>query len=100
VPGPPGPLTAPPPPARGGPGGRGSWALRDTAGFCKLYADPGAGTLLGAHIMGDQAAILIQPLIQAAVAGQRLADLARNQYWIHPALTEVVENVLLKLGLD
>jgi mycothione reductase len=76
------------------------WALQDTTGFCKLYADPATGALLGAHIMGYQAALLIQPLIQAAAAGQRVADLARNQYWIHPALTEVVENALLKLELE
>jgi mycothione reductase len=76
------------------------WALQDVAGFCKLYADPATGLLLGAHIMGYQASLLIQPLIQAAAAGQRVADLARNQYWIHPALTEVVENALLKLPLD
>jgi mycothione reductase len=75
------------------------WALEDHVGFCKLYADPATGTLLGAHIMGDQASLLIQPLIQGAVAGQRVADLARGQYWIHPALTEVVENALLKLRL-
>ncbi|HEY1623888.1 MAG TPA: mycothione reductase [Streptosporangiaceae bacterium] len=74
------------------------WALEDTSGFCKLYADPATGTLLGAHIMGYQAPLLIQPLIQAAVAGQRVTDLARKQYWIHPALTEVVENALLKLS--
>ena len=73
------------------------WALQDTTGFCKLYADPETGTLLGAHIMGDQASLLIQPLVQAAVFGQRLADVARDQYWIHPALTEVVENALLRL---
>jgi mycothione reductase len=76
------------------------WALQDTTGFCKLYADPATGALLGAHIMGEQASLLIQPLVQAAAAGQRVADLARNQYWIHPALTEVVENALLKLPLD
>ena len=75
------------------------WALQDTTSFCKLYADPVTGELLGAHIMGYQASLLIQPLIQAAVAGQRVADLARGQYWIHPALTEVVENALLKLPL-
>jgi mycothione reductase len=75
------------------------WALEDHVGFCKLYADPATGTLLGAHIMGDQASLLIQPLIQGAVAGQRVADLARGQYWIHPALSEVVENALLKLRL-
>lgn len=73
------------------------WALRDTTGFCKLYADPATGELLGAHIMGDQASLLIQPLVQAAAAGQRVTDLARGQYWIHPALTEVVENALLEL---
>ena len=26
--------------------------------------------------------------------------MARGQYWIHPALAEVVENALLKLPLD
>ena len=26
--------------------------------------------------------------------------MARNQYWIHPALSEVVENALLKLPLE
>jgi mycothione reductase len=26
--------------------------------------------------------------------------MARGQYWIHPALSEVVENALLKLPLD
>ena len=30
----------------------------------------------------------------------RVADLARGQYWIHPALSEVVENALLKLPLE
>jgi mycothione reductase len=75
------------------------WALQDTTGFCKLYADAATGTLLGAHIMGDQASLLIQPLIQAAATGQRLDDLARGQYWIHPALSEVVENALLKLAV-
>jgi mycothione reductase len=74
------------------------WALEDTTGFCKLYADADTGTLLGAHIMGSAAALLLQPLVQAAATGQRLTELARSQYWIHPALSEVVENALLKLG--
>jgi len=75
------------------------WARQDTTGICKLYADPATGKLLGAHILGYQASLLIQPLIQGASLGQRVADLARGQYWIHPALTEVVENALLKLPL-
>ncbi len=73
------------------------WAIQDKGGFCKLYADPETGTLLGAHILGYQASLLIAPLVQAVAHGQRVADLARGQYWVHPALTEVVENALLKL---
>jgi mycothione reductase len=73
------------------------WAIQDHGGFCKLYADTETGTLLGAHILGHQASLLITPLIQAVSHGQRVADLARGQYWIHPALSEVVENALLKL---
>ncbi len=76
------------------------WAMEDTTGICKLIADPHTGLLLGAHLMGYQASNLIQPLIQAMSLGQRVPDLARGQYWIHPALMEVVENALLKLGLN
>ena len=76
------------------------WARQDHLGVCKLYADPETGTLLGAHILGYQASLLITPLIQAVSHGQRVADLARGQYWIHPALSEVVENALLKLPVD
>jgi mycothione reductase len=75
------------------------WALRDTSGVCTLYADPATGKLLGAHILGSQAALLIQPLVQAASTGLGVAEMARGQYWIHPALSEVVENALLKLDL-
>jgi mycothione reductase len=76
------------------------WAMQDHRGVCKLYADPETGTLLGAHILGYQASLLITPLIQAVSHNQRVADLARGQYWIHPALSEVVENALLKLPVD
>lgn len=76
------------------------WAMEDTEHFCKLVADPKTGLLLGAHIIGPQASILIQPLIQAMSFGLGVREMARGQYWIHPALTEVVENALLALPLD
>jgi mycothione reductase len=76
------------------------WALQDTTSICKLYADPATGKLLGAHIMGYQASLLIQPLVQAMSFGLDVASMARGQYWIHPALSEVVENALLKLPLE
>jgi mycothione reductase len=75
------------------------WAMEDTASFCKLIADRSTGLLIGGHIMGEQAATLIQPVIQAMSFGLGVRDMARGQYWIHPALTEVVENALLALDL-
>ena len=53
--------------------------------------------LLGAHIIGHQAATLIQPLIQAMMLGNSIEQIARQVLYIHPALTEVVENALLDL---
>lgn len=73
------------------------WALEDEKHFVKLLADPVTWHLLGAHIIGPQAATLIQPLIQAMSFGLDVKQMARGQYWIHPALTEVVENALLSL---
>lgn len=75
------------------------WAMEDGEGLCKLLADPVTGRLLGAHIMGYQASMLIQPVIQAMSLGQTVPQMARGQYWIHPALTEVLENALLGLEL-
>ena len=76
------------------------WAMEDTTGVCKVIADPATGELLGAHLMGYQASNLIQPLIQAMSFGQSAQQVARGQYWIHPALGEVVENALLGLELS
>jgi mycothione reductase len=75
------------------------WAMEDTTSVCKLIADTATGQLVGAHIMGEQASTLIQPLIQAMSFGLPTRELARGQYWIHPALPEVVENALLSLRL-
>ena len=75
------------------------WAMEDTESLCKVLADPRTGRLLGAHIMGAQASTLIQPAIQAMSLGQTVGEVARGQYWIHPALAEVLENALLGLEL-
>jgi mycothione reductase len=71
------------------------WALEDTRSFVKLLADPASGQLLGAHLLGPDASSLIQILIQAMANGLSIRGLARSQYWIHPALAEVIENALL-----
>ena len=76
------------------------WAMEDTTSCVKLVADRATGLLLGGHIIGPQASTLIQPVIQAMATGLHVQDMARGQYWIHPALTEVVENALLSLGIE
>ena len=75
------------------------WAMEDTTGFAKLLADPTTGQILGAHIIGPQAPTLIQPLIQAMHFGLDARSMAHGQYWIHPAMPELVENALLGLPL-
>ena len=71
------------------------WALVDTTSFAKVLVDAETGLIIGAHIIGQQAASLIQPLVQAMEFDQPAADVARGVFYIHPALTDVVENALL-----
>lgn len=73
------------------------WALEDTESFVKLIAHAQTRMLLGAHIIGPQASTLLQQLIQGMRFGQTVDEMARDQMYIHPALTEVVENALLGL---
>jgi mycothione reductase len=70
--------------------------MEDTESFVKLIADPETRLLLGAHILGPQASLLIQPLVQGMKYGQTVDQMARVIY-IHPALMEVVEQALLEL---
>jgi mycothione reductase len=71
------------------------WALEDSTSFCKLIADRSTRRLVGAHIIGPHASSLIQQLIQGMCADQTVDEMARLQYYIHPALPEVIENALL-----
>jgi mycothione reductase len=73
------------------------WAMEDTTSFVKLVVHAQTRRLVGAHILGPQASTLIQILIQGMRFGQTVDEMAREQMWIHPALTEVVENALLDL---
>jgi mycothione reductase len=73
------------------------WAMEDTTSFAKVLADPDTRQLLGAHIMGPQASTLIQPLIQAMCLGNTVDQVASEVLFIHPALSEVVEQALLGL---
>ncbi|WP_394215580.1 mycothione reductase [Brachybacterium vulturis] len=73
------------------------WAMEDTTGFAKLVVDARTTEILGAHLIGPEATTLIQLLIQAMSTGQTARDIAATQYWIHPAMPELIENALLQL---
>jgi mycothione reductase len=71
------------------------WALEDETSFCKVVVDRATRRLLGAHIIGTEASLLVQQLVQGMVFGLTVEQLARGQMYIHPALSEVVEQALL-----
>lgn len=69
-------------------------------GFVKLLARRSTGMLVGAHVVGPMASVLLQPLVMAMAHDLPVRGLAASQYWIHPALTEVVENALIDLEAE
>jgi mycothione reductase len=71
------------------------WALEDTTGFAKVLVECDSLRILGAHVIGPQAATLIQQMAQAMTFDIPADRLAREQIWCHPALSEVLENALL-----
>ena len=73
------------------------WAIGDTESFVKLIAHAGTRQVLGAHLIGPHAAILVQPLVNAMRFGETIDQLAHDTFYIHPALTEVVEQALLEI---
>ncbi|MET0474310.1 MAG: mycothione reductase [Mycobacterium sp.] len=74
------------------------WAMQDEVGFCKVLVDGNTDLILGAHVIGPQAATLIQIFVMAIEFRIPATDLARRPYWIHPALTEIVQNALLDVA--
>ncbi|MBM9434143.1 mycothione reductase [Flaviflexus equikiangi] len=73
------------------------WAMENTTGFAKIIVERETTRILGAHIIGPHAPTLIQILIQAMSTGQTARDIVDTQYWIHPAMPELIENALLQV---
>jgi dihydrolipoamide dehydrogenase len=67
-------------------------ALGFPEGFVKVIVEQGTGKILGAHIIGPEASILIQEITNAMVTEKGdFRPIARGMH-IHPALNEVVQN--------
>ena len=80
-------------PATGTPPTDGRWRTRPDSARCSSTRPIRA--ILGAHIMGPQAPTLVQPLVLAVTLGITAKTMVERPYWIHPALTEVVQQALI-----
>ena len=65
-------------------------SILDTSGFVKVLLDSKTEKILGCHIMGTHASILIHEVIVAMKANLG-GESIRNAIHIHPALSEVVQ---------
>ncbi len=61
-------------------------------GFVKVIVDQQSGRILGAHIIGPHASILIQEIINAMNTADRSYAPIMQSMHIHPAMPEVVQN--------
>ena len=64
-------------------------ALDENAGFTKAVVERGSERILGFHIVGPYAPILIQEVVNAMQSGGNVDEVARGIH-IHPELTELI----------
>ena len=67
-------------------------AMAETKGFVKVIVEQKTGKILGGHIIGPFASMLIQEIINAMAVGERtFLPIIRGMH-IHPSMSEVVQN--------
>ena len=65
-------------------------SIEDRDGFVKVLAHPDTGEILGCHIIGSEASILIQEVANA-MRLRLTIDAITQSIYVHPALPEVVQ---------
>ena len=73
-------------------------SIEDRDGFVKVLAGPETGEILGAHIIGTDASILIQEVANAMRMGLPIEAITQSIY-VHPALPEVVQRAFGELRI-
>jgi len=71
-------------------------AMMEENGFAKAVVEAGTGKILGFHIIGPYAPILIQEVINVMASGSGI-DQIQTGLHIHPAITELIPAVLSNL---
>ncbi len=72
-------------------------AMREIEGFTKAVVHRKSGKILGYHIIGPQASVLVQEVVNVMAADGNLWAVAKGMH-IHPALSEVVLKAFGKLS--
>eukprot|EP00761_Pharyngomonas_kirbyi_P001641 gb/GECH01001645.1/.p1 GENE.gb/GECH01001645.1/~~gb/GECH01001645.1/.p1 ORF type:complete len:519 (+),score=118.82 gb/GECH01001645.1/:1-1557(+) len=70
-------------------------ALRSDHGFVKLLIEKGTRKILGCHIIGHEASVLLHEITPLMRLGGKLEDILYSIH-IHPALSELVRNAARK----
>jgi dihydrolipoamide dehydrogenase len=74
-------------------------AMGEPNGFVKVIVEQETGRILGGHIIGPEASILIQEIVNAMNTENRsYAPIVRAMH-IHPAMPEVVQQAFGNLKL-
>jgi len=71
-------------------------AMREENGFAKAIAEADTGKILGFHIIGPYAPILIQEVVNAMASGGSINQIQSSMH-IHPAISELIPAVLSNL---
>ncbi len=75
-------------------------ALAQEHGFVKLIVDAKTKEILGCHILGPHASILLHEVVIAMKANRfRALDILREAIHVHPSLSEVVQRAALSVPI-
>lgn len=75
-------------------------AMEEKHGFVKFIVDAKSEEILGCHIMGPHASILLHEVVIAMKANRKNAlEILRSAVHVHPALSEVVQRAALNVPL-
>ena len=77
-----------------------SRALKLDRGFAKVLADPRSHEILGCHVIGHEASMLIHEVTPAVRYGLSADDLANTLIHAHPALSKVVMKACADVSED
>jgi len=74
-------------------------ALQEKDGFVKFIVEKKSRKILGCHLIGPHASILLHEVVVAMKSKENALDLIRNTVHVHPALNEVVQRAALNVPL-